>query len=376
MEVFMKTIAVIFGGRSVEHDISIITALQAMKKIPKGYQIFPVYITHEGVLMSADNLMEAQTYIDFAKRVKNPQFVSIDFKEKCFVILKNNKIKKHIKVDCALLCLHGHGGEDGAIQGLLELASIAYSSCDIASSVLTMDKTLTKLMLAYKHIRNLTYVQFDKWEYQHFKLKILQKIKQKLSFPCIIKPANLGSSVGISICENEAKLEKQIDEAFLYDERVLVEKYLSNADEYSCAVIKINDTVLSGKVGKVKKERFYTFEDKYIKEREEGKVEIEKALLEKIKKEAVASYKACRCNGVVRVDFLYDRKSKTLYVNELNSIPGSLAFNMFDGSFEDLISVLIAEGKEKQERRGQELYKFDSKAIESFIALSGKQRKK
>lgn len=372
----MKTVAVIFGGQSVEHDISIITALQAMKKIPKGYQAFPIYITHEGVLMCGDNLAEAETYLDFSKRVKNPLLVSIDFENKGFLLLKNNKIKKRVKVDCALLCNHGHGGEDGSLQGLLELAGIAYTSSNLASSALTMDKTLTKLMLAHEHIRNLPYVQFDISEYKASKLKILQKIKQKLGFPCIIKPANLGSSVGIDICECEARLEKQIDEAFLYDERVLVEKYLANAEEYSCAVIKINKKVLSGKVSKVKKEKIYTFEDKYIKEQEEGKVEIEKSLLEKIKKEAISSYKACRCDGVVRVDFLYDRKKKELYVNELNSIPGSLSFNMFDGSFEDLISVLIEEGEEKQAKKSREIYKFNSKAIESFIKLSGNKSKK
>lgn len=372
----MKTVAVIFGGQSVEHDISIITALQAIKKMPKGFEAFPIYITHEGMLMCGDNLTDAKTYLDFSKRVKNPFLVTIDFKDKGFILLKNNKIKKKVKVDCALLCNHGHGGEDGSLQGLLELAGIAYTSSTVASSVLTMDKTLTKLMLAYEHIRNLPYVQFDISAYKASKLKILQKIIQKLGFPCIIKPANLGSSVGIDICECEAKLEKQIDQAFLYDERILVEKYLSNAEEYSCAVIKINEKVLSGKVNRVKKEKIYTFEDKYIKEQEDGKVEIEKSLLEKIKKEAISSYKACRCDGVVRVDFLYDRKKKQLYVNELNSIPGSLSFNMFDGSFEDLISVLIAEGKEKQVNKSREIYKFNSRAIESFIKLSDGRSKK
>lgn len=369
----MKTIAVIFGGKSVEHDISVITAMQAMARFPKGYQMLPIYITSQGNFVVADNLNDAKIYLNFAKNVKNCRNVSIDFENHGVFVWKKNKIKKRIKVDCALLCNHGHGGEDGALQGMLDLAGIAYTSSTLSSSAMTMDKSLTKIMLGNFHIKTLPYVQFDRCEYHQNKLKILQTIKKKLAFPCIIKPANLGSSVGISICECEAKLDKQIEDAFAFDERILVERYLSDAEEYSCACVKINDKILPSKVNKVKKSKIYTFEEKYIKEREIGKCEISKELNEQIKKLAVKAYKALRCDGVVRIDFLLDKKKKTLFVNEINSIPGSLSFNMFDSSFEDLLSVLIEEGIEKNGKTKNVIYQFSSSAIEKYISLSCKK---
>lgn len=369
----MKTIAVIFGGKSVEHDISVITAMQAMARFPKGYQMLPIYITSQGNFVVADNLNDAKIYLNFAKNVKNCRNVSIDFENHGVFVWKKNKIKKRIKVDCALLCNHGHGGEDGTLQGMLELAGIAYTSSTLSSSAMTMDKSLTKIMLGNFHIKTLPYVQFDRCEYHQNKLKILQTIKKKLAFPCIIKPANLGSSVGISICECEAKLDKQIEDAFAFDERILVERYLSDAEEYSCACVKINDKILPSKVNKVKKSKIYTFEEKYIKEREIGKCEISKELNEQIKKLAVKAYKALRCDGVVRIDFLLDKKKKTLFVNEINSIPGSLSFNMFDSSFEDLLSVLIEEGIEKNGKTKNVIYQFSSSAIEKYISLSCKK---
>lgn len=369
----MKTIAVIFGGKSVEHDISVITAMQAMARFPKGYQMLPIYITSQGNFVVADNLNDAKIYLNFAKNVKNCRNVSIDFENHGVFVWKKNKIKKRIKVDCALLCNHGHGGEDGALQGMLELAGIAYTSSTLSSSAMTMDKSLTKIMLGNFHIKTLPYVHFDRCEYHQNKLKILQTIKKKLAFPCIIKPANLGSSVGISICESEAKLDKQIEDAFAFDERILVERYLSGAEEYSCACVKINDKILPSKVNKVKKSKIYTFEEKYIKEREIGKCEISKELNEQIKKLAVKAYKALRCDGVVRIDFLLDKKKKTLFVNEINAIPGSLSFNMFDSSFEDLLSVLIEEGIEKNGKTKNVIYQFSSSAIEKYISLSCKK---
>lgn len=366
----MKVVAVIFGGKSVEHDISIITAMQVLSKLPKDYIAFPIYITQEERFVTADNIDKAETFLDFNKKVKNLRDVSFDFKRKCFIVMKNNKVKENVKVDCALLCNHGYGGEDGSLQGFLQLAQIPYSSSSISSSALTMDKTLTKIMLKDAHIKSLPHVQFSKCQYQANKLKFQNNIKKKIKFPCIIKPANLGSSVGISICECEAKLDSDIEEAFQYDDRILVEKFLSNAKEFSCAVVKVNQKALASKVCEVKKSKIYTFEDKYLKEKDDKKTEIDKALYDKLQSLAIKSYTALRCDGVVRVDFLFDNKTKTLFVNELNSIPGSLSFNMFNGTFEDLLKILIEESIEKTEKSKNIVYKFNSKAIENYIKLT------
>lgn len=366
----MKNIAVFFGGKSVEHDISVITALQAIKNLGKDYNVIPVYIKTSGNFITAKNLTEPQTYLDFENKVIKPLKITFDFGRPVLLLMKNNKIKKEIIIDCALLCNHGHGGEDGSLQGLLELCEIPYTSCSVSSSVLCMDKCLTKLVLKSANIPTPTYVNFDISEYKTNKIDILKKIKDVVSFPCIIKPATLGSSVGINICEDENDLESFIEEAFVYDNKVIIEKYLEKAREFCCAVLKIDNKLFASNVQEVRKEKIYTFNDKYIYQKERENREISKSLEDKIKKFSRKSYKSLECDGVVRVDFLYSEKENKLYVNELNSIPGSLAFNLFSSSFNDILNTLINEAITRNEKKKNICYQFNSEAIEKYISMT------
>ena len=230
-------LALIFGGQSVEHDISIITALQTMSGLDNKYNLIPIYITPQCKMVTADNLTDEKTYLNFAKNVKGLVDVAIPAGKSEILTIKKGKIKKKIKIDCALLCCHGHGGEDGNLQGLLELAQIPYTSCDPFSSALCMDKVATKIFLTNAHIPTPKYVSFDKSSYEANHEKILKEICDEISFPCIIKPANLGSSVGISICENEQEIECSVDEALQFDKKNIVEQYIDNAREFCCAII-------------------------------------------------------------------------------------------------------------------------------------------
>lgn len=365
----MKNIAVIFGGASVEHDISVITAMQVFKNL-KNFNVLPVYIKSNGEFVTADNLTSPQTFLNFSKYAKNVREVSFEFGKQNLVIFKRNKIVKREKIDCALLCNHGHGGEDGCLQGLLEIANIPYSSSNVLSSALCMDKVLTKIILKNAKISTPAYLHFDICEYKTKKLEILKNIRDKIKLPCIIKPANLGSSVGISICEDVATLEKMIDEALLYDNKIIVEEYIKNAREFCCAVLKIGDKLFTSEVQEVKKGKIYSFSDKYLTEKDAEKGEISTQLDKMIKKLSIQAYSALMCDGVVRVDFLFSEKQEKLYVNELNSIPGSLAFNLFKEPFADLIESLINEGINKNEKRAKLVYSFNSKAIESYINMT------
>ena len=197
----------------------------------------------------------------------------------------------------------------------------------------------------------------------------------KIGMPCIVKPACLGSSVGISICEDENMLDKQIRDAFKYDDKVIVEKFIQNAREFCCAVIKLGNVYLSSKVTEVKKGKFYTFEEKYLQAKTDDKKEINKKLVEKIKENAIESYQALLCDGVVRVDFLMD-ENNNLFVNELNAIPGSLAFNLFDIPFSDFLASLIKQGINRFNKKSEIVYKFNSDAIKKYIELSGRQKLK
>ena len=366
----MKNVAVIFGGKSVEHDISIITALQTMKNISKNYKLYPIYIKPDGKFIIAENLTDAKTYLNFNKNVRKAKVVSFLLGTPTLMIMKNGKVKEYVNIDCAILCNHGHGGEDGSLQGLLELCEIPYSSCDVRSSVLCMDKVLTKIMLKNAKIASPTYVYFDICQYKARKINILKNIVDQIKFPCIVKPATLGSSIGINVCENEQELISSIDDAFVYDDKIIVEQFVSKAREFACAVFKIDDKLFTSKVQEMKKGKIYTFQEKYLCQKEREVREITKQLDERIKKYAMASYSALQCDGIVRVDFLYNEKQNKLYVNELNSIPGSLAFNLFSSSFIDLINSLISEAISRNEKKKQICYEFNSQAIENYISMT------
>lgn len=372
----MKNIAVFYGGKSVEHDISIITALQAMNGIAKSLNVIPIYITPKGKMLTAKNLTDGNVYLNFEKNVNSPREVVLFSGSGEIGIIKNNKIKEKIKIDCALLCNHGHGGEDGSLQGCLELAEIPYTSSDVPSSALCMDKVLTKIMLEKNFIASPKYVYIGKCEYMANKDKIVDEIQKIIKFPCIVKPARLGSSVGISICENAQTIASALENAFAFDNKIIVEKFVENAREFCCAVVKNSDIVITSKVTEVKKGKIYTFEEKYLSQQDNKKSEISKDLEKRIKSLAIKAYNALLCSGVVRVDFLYDEKTDKLYVNELNSIPGSLSFNMFDTSFSDLINILLAEGIKRKEEQNKTIYTFNSEAIERYISMTANIKSK
>lgn len=367
-------IAIFYGGKSVEHDISVITALQTMNNMPSKYNVYPIYIKADGKFVYAKNLNDGKTYLNFEKNVDKESEVTFSLGRNSLLLLKNNKIKKEIKIDCALLCNHGHGGEDGCLQGLLELCEIPYTSCTLPSSAITMDKVLTKLILISEHIDTPKYVQFDSCEYKANSKEILKKIKKELSYPCIIKPSRCGSSVGISIGENEDMTKSAIEHACNFDDKIIVEEFIKNAREFCCAVIKNGNKFYTSNVQEVTKGEFYTFEEKYLKEKDNKKSDISKELVLSIKEEALKSYKALSCDGVVRVDFLYD--GDKLYVNEVNSIPGSLAFHLFNGSFGDLINTLIDGAIERYKNKKDIVYSFNSSAIENFINMTKSQKGK
>ena len=214
---------------------------------------------------------------------------------------------------------------------------------------------------------------FDKSEYAAKKQAFLDEIRKQIGVPCIVKPAKLGSSVGISICENVDNLDEIISNAFLYDNKVLVEKFVEKAREFCCAVVKVGGKIIVGKVKEVSKGRMFTFDEKYINKQVQKEKKLSADLEVKIKALATKSFKALECDGVVRIDFLMGEKNN-LYVNEVNTIPGSLSFNMFDTSFEDLLQVLIESAKYKKNQSSQIVYQFNSKAIEKYISLTNNEK--
>lgn len=369
-----ENIAVIFGGKSVEHDISIITGLQCLNNLSKKYNIIPIYIKHDGQWVMGEGLDAIDTYLNFDKNEKKLARASLLMGTPCLIKEKRGKFVEKIKLNCALLATHGKFVEDGCLQGALEMCGIPYTSCSVVSSAVCMDKALTKEILKVNKIPSPKFLHFYAGEYQRLKSDVVERIMHSFSFPLIVKPANLGSSVGISICEDEQGLIKSIDYALLYDEKVIVEDYIAGAKEYACAVIKVGGRAITSKVQEMTKGDIYSFEDKYLSKKSKKTNKIDEKMAARIKEFASITYNALECDGVVRVDFLYNEKEDVLYVNELNTIPGSLAFNLFDLPFKDLLDALIIEAKERKEKKDKDVYEFSSDALLAYAELT-KQNK-
>lgn len=365
----MKNILVIFGGKSVEHDISIITAMQVLKNLPKGYNFLPIYIDRDGHWWMADNLDKPQTFLNFSQNAIHRRACTLICGENMLCEVKKGKFKNPRFVDGALLCCHGGDGEGGALQGLLKMCKIPFTSPDFKSSVVCMDKVLTKLALRQNNIKVVDFVSFVYQDFANNKNYYISKIEKELGYPLIVKPARLGSSVGVHICSDRAQLLSNIDFAKEYDSKILVEKYIISSKEFACACMQVNGKIICSQVHEIKKGKIYSFKEKYLSSSQDNK-KINKTTQDNIKKLTIATYKYLECDGLVRVDFLYSPSSKTMYVCEVNTIPGSLSCNLFGGvAFHDLISNLIEECSQNAKRQDELIYNFNSDAIKRYIEI-------
>ncbi len=362
-----EKIAILFGGTSVEHDISIITAIQTMRFLPAEYSYIPIYIDKEGLWWTADNLENIKVFQNFKKNAKAKKRVTLVLGENDLLVKKNGRFVHMCKISTVLNCCHGRVGEDGSVQGLFECCDISQTSCGVTSSALCMDKVFMKDVFDANGIPSPKYVSLRKCEYERNKEEKLREVAKALSFPMIVKPANLGSSIGISICEDESKLEEALSLAFSFDEKVLIEVLVQNLREFNCACFSFREELISSSVNEVKnKTNIFTFEDKYLSEHAKNK-EVDKNLAKKVARLTENVYELFDCKGVVRVDFLYDEAGKVLYVNEINSIPGSLAFYLFkDVPFKELLRALIEESFSERDKKRRLRTTFESDALKIF----------
>ena len=357
-----------YGGESVEHDISIITAMQVLKVCK---DLIPVYIGRNGVMHIAKNLDDVKIYSNFHKLAKGVQDVTFVNGKPYLVVKKGGKYSKFLPVSFALLCTHGKFGEDGELQGILESCHIPYSSSNNISCALCMDKIFMKDVFVSRKIPTVKSYPLNYYDYLVGKEKVKKEIEKEIKYPLILKPARLGSSIGIKVCKTSVELEDAVDFCSKFDNRILVERYLSDIEEYNCACVYMNKELLVSDVQRVENNsQIYSFEEKYLKNSVKNDKKIEKNLKKRIKSLTLKVYNIFNCFGVVRVDFIYDKGKDMLYVNELNTIPGSLAFYLFkDLNFKDLVNCLIEEGKERKVKE-QFVTSYDSEALEVFEKLN------
>ena len=361
-----RKVALIFGGRSVEHDVSVITAMQVFANIDKKkYDVQPIYMKDGDFFAGGLDTLEAVRDFDALKHKKVVLFAGE------FFSIKKSTVKKYFKPDVALIACHGGEGEDGTLQALLEYNGIPFTSPELLASSVCMDKDFAKQVFESMCLNVLPYQTVFKEEFDSDAEKVVFAIESFLSYPLIVKPARLGSSIGIGVSKNRTELKEKLEVAFQFDDKVVVEDKLEDFVEVNCAAF------FDGNVVKVSRTEqplsandFLTFQDKYeqggkmsgltrISPANVGSLNlIVQAITERI-------YKDFDMNGVVRVDFLVDEKRNKVYVNEINTIPGSLAFYLFDVDFKTLIDIVI-DASIKRKLRKIKPYGFKTEILSKF----------
>lgn len=364
-------VLVVYGGKSVEHDISIITALQVLKNLPEEFDFLPTYVDRDGIWWTADNLGDIEIYHNFQKRAKNARRVTFLLGENEILIENHKKFVPFANVKAVLNCCHGNSGEDGAFQGVFKACDMPQTSCGVLSSALCMDKAAMKDVLKANNIPSPDFFVLKKDNFD------FEKTLKKCKFPLVVKPANLGSSIGISVCKNADEFSDAIELAFEFDQKVVVERLVENLREFNCACFAFQKNLIVSDVCEVtNKGEIFSFEDKYLSEKAE-RGHVESALSKKVQALTEKIYSILDCTGVVRVDFLFDEKTKTLFVNEVNTIPGSMAFYLFkDISFKELLSSILKSCLQNFDEEKSLIKSFNSDALQIFENAKQKTIKK
>lgn len=348
-------IGVIFGGKSVEHEISVITALQAMDNIDKEkYEVIPIYITKDLVWYTGGMLRYIDSYKDFRLIERYATKVNLINKDNRFILQKSNGIKREIsEIHLAFPIVHGKGVEDGTIQGYINTLGIPCVGSDVYASALGQDKIFTKQLLEYNNIPVTDYIWFYDTDYLKDKDELFKKIN-KLNYPLILKPARLGSSIGIEIINRKEELDNAINNSLKYDERFLIEEYLLDKKEFNCAVIGTYNKIQTSAIEEViNEEGICTYQDKYTLETSENPkikkiypIENSKELVKDIEEYSTKTFRLLCAKGMLRVDFLYDNKKKKIYVDEVNVIPAYFSHHLWPEKnidYREIMDILIKQ---------------------------------
>lgn len=364
----MKNIAVIFGGESCEHDISIITGVQLLSRanLP-DYNLIPIYINKEGAWLTGDELFDIDNYNNDFFAVKA---CTITPTSQMLYFVQKRKLKPFVNIDAAILCLHGGNGEGGGVSGLLAMAKIPYSSCNLIASAVCLDKVAFKYMMKGIGVEVIDGFAIMEEDFILDRERVETKIN-KIGYPIIIKPAKLGSSIGIEVVYSQDELDKKIKNAFKYDRKVLVEKYVNIKKEINIAVIEDKgELIFSNTEEPISKSSILSFDEKYSNSVDgfEGIKRISPANINDEMRQVIVDtaariYTSLDLFGIVRFDFILDSDYQ-LYINEVNTIPGSMANYLFDKneySYNKLIEMLVSNAihRKVKEENYRESYSSD-----------------
>ena len=385
-----KQLGVIFGSRSCEREVSIISAIQLMRHAdPEKYDVIPVYIDEHGGWYTGEKLKDIHSYQPFQPNQAGIVRVYLDMTSGSGALLTTERgkglfsreeIRAVARIDVFVVVMHGMNGEDGTLQGMLELANVPYTSSGVGASALGMDKILMKQFFRGADLPVLPSVWYTMTEFQSDPGRILKETEEVLGYPVYVKPAKLGSSIGVSRAENGEELREALELAFEYDRRVLVEKGLTKPVELNCSVLGYDGEMTASPIEMpISGEDFLDFKEKYLAGGgSKGMASlhrvlpapIEDDLRIQIQEMSKSIFRMMDCKGVVRIDYMFDRDSGRLYITEINVIPGSLAFYLWENAgmpYRELIDRMVELAEKAHLDKNQANYAYTSDILKGAV---------
>ena len=375
------TIGVMYGAESVEHEISIISAIQAMEAIDKErYDVLPIYISKDKHMYTGSELRELTSYKDIPRLLKRCtpiQLVRIN-NEVVIRSIKANVFFKSKSIDLMIPIVHGSNSEDGTVAGFCKMLGVPYVGSDVIAAAVGQDKIFFKHILENSTLPVVPWFWFYGKNFEKNKDGILSKAKE-LGYPLVVKPATLGSSIGIMIANDEKTCIQAIEAAMMYDAKILVEQKIESMKEINCSVLDDKGTYKASPLEEViKSDEILSYHDKYeAGDKSKGMVstsriipaDISEELTKKIQRLAIQTSEVIGVSGVVRIDFLYDSNNDIVYVNEINTIPGSLSFYLWKEAgieFDRLMDILIESAIARLRDQERMIYSYDTNLLASF----------
>lgn len=382
-------VGVLFGGDTVEHEVSIISAVQAMSHMnQEKYEIIPIYISKDRIWYTGKMLMDIEVYKDLDMIKRYAKQVMLTKKDGSFVLQATKGIfqKTLFTIDIAFPIVHGNNVEDGTLQGLLESIGIPYVGSRVLGSALGQDKVVMKQIMKQENLPIVDYTWFYDNEYLEETERILKEVNH-LGYPVIVKPATLGSSIGITLVKDQDHIIEAINEAIRYDKKIVIEKAIEDLMEVNCSFLGNYEYGDASAIEEVMgTEEFLTYRDKYIGNKKGTKskgmastnriipARLDSKMTDKIQELTKEVCHALNLSGVVRIDFLIDKKNNKVYVNEPNTIPGSLSFYLWQPigkTYEALVDDLITLGIKEYKGKVKKISSFDTNILSNFNGSKG-----
>lgn len=384
-----KQVGVIFGSRSCEREVSIISAVQLMRHADQEkYDIIPVYIDESGNWYTGDALKDIGSFKPFNPDKKGITKVFPDLSSGSGALLTHargtglfskDRIEIAARIDVYIIVMHGLHGEDGTIQGLLELANVPYTSTGVAGSALGMDKIMMKQFFRGADLPVLPGIGVTRTRYLSEPKSVFEEVEKELGYPVFVKPANLGSSIGVSRADDRESLEDSLELAFEYDRRVLIEAGLDKPIELNCSVLGYDEEIEASPIEMpINQDEFLDFKDKYLASGgSKGMASlhrvlpapIEDELRDEIQEMSRKIFRMFDCKGVVRIDYMFDINAGKLYITEINTIPGSLAFYLWENAgvaYTRLIDRMVGYAEKAHGDKNRANYAYTSDILKGF----------